>query len=680
VRFLNSKADIARRLGQPAKAYQLHQQALDVATAFLGPRSLLVAGSHDRLGKVALEQGKVALAERHFRTAVDIASTSSANQTEPMANLAGVTKDPREALTLARASVANSRARRASLFAGGSGAQDAQAAARATALDRVAADPRSYPYLRLVEVAWKASALPGQDKPTLRNEAFLAAQDAYLSRAAQAMARTAVRGVAGKGKLGDLVRQQQDLTGKIALWQDRQLSAIGKGEDEAARRYFALIEEGGKKLAQIDAEIDKRFPDFRAMLNPAPMAIGEVARALKPDEGLLVVVNSLDGVTSFAIGPAGSTWHRASLTKAEIDAIQRRLLCQLDEAMCSDQKSAQGSRRQYDLQGAYRLYTEIVRPVESVLSGVKRLYVVSQGEFARLPLNLLPTSVPARAGATADLAAMAGSGWLVDRHAMITLPSVASLRLLGKDGRSAAQAFIGYGAPVLRGSPPDQAGFARTPIPGLADVELLQSLKPLPGTAEELAAQAASLGSNARAVRLGAAATEAAVRADKALGQARVITFATHSLMAGELEGYNEPGLVFTPPKVPTARDDGILSASEAATLSLHADWVILSACNTASGAEGAEALSGLARGFLFAGARALLVSHWGLKDQATAALTVEALREDRELSRGMALQAAMKTMRTGKRSDGTALASWRPHWAHPAYWAGFSLIANADQ
>lgn len=68
---------------------------------------------------------------------------------------------------------------------------------------------------------------------------------------------------------------------------------------------------------------------------------------------------------------------------------------------------------------------------------------------------------------------------------------------------------------------------------------------------------------------------------------------------------------VRSPSDKATETDDGYLSASEIATLKLDADWVILSACNTAAGsAEGAEALSGLARAFFYAGTRALLVSH----------------------------------------------------------------------
>lgn len=682
---LSIKGDIARSRGDQQQALKFAGQALAIQLAALGPNNIVVSAQQLKLGTLSDDLGRTADAERFYRAAIASAKTSDFIPIEAYSNLARIVGDKpggtREALDLARTALKSARERRAARTAGGANRTGLSAASRATSLERLAADPRSYPYVRFADVAWVAAMTPALNTPSLRDEAFVAAQEAYLSRAAQAMARTAARAAAGKGKLGELVARQQQLSLEAKRWQENQLEALTRGDQQGAMRFQGLTAEAGVKLAEIDIEVDRRFPAYRAMLNPPPLNSAEVARLLRPDEGLLFVIPMLDRVMSFAVGPGGSSWHRSNLSKTEIDATQKRLLCQLDDASCGDPKSVASSRKVYDLAGAHRLYADIVKPVESALGGAKRLYVVNLGEFGRLPLGLLPTAIPAKAGASADGAAIAGSAWLADRYAMITLPSVASLRLAGKAGKPAPQAFVGYGAPVLRGTPPSAAELARSaPQGGLADIALLHSLKPLPATAQELQAQAASLGSNAKALRLGRAASEAAVRADKALGQARVITFATHSLMAGELEGFDEPGLVFSPPPVATPQDDGVLSASEAATLSLNADWVILSACNTAAGAEGAEALSGLARAFLFAGARSLLVSHWGLKDQATAALTVEALREDRALSRGAALQAAMKTMRTGKRADGSALEGWRPYWAHPAYWAGFSLIANSDQ
>src|SRR5262249_56185830 len=107
---------------------------------------------------------------------------------------------------------------------------------------------------------------------------------------------------------------------------------------------------------------------------------------------------------------------------------------------------------------------------------------------------------------------------------------------------------------------------------------------------------------------VGKGGTETRVKAG-GLSEYRIIELATDGLVAGDLSGLAEPALVLTPPDVPTEADDGLLTASEIATLKLNADWVVLSACNTAAGnAEGAEALSGLARSFFYAGARALLV------------------------------------------------------------------------
>ena len=109
----------------------------------------------------------------------------------------------------------------------------------------------------------------------------------------------------------------------------------------------------------------------------------------------------------------------------------------------------------------------------------------------------------------------------------------------------------------------------------------------------------------------GAQATERNIKhlnASGELAKYRLLHFATHGVLAGQLDGTQEPGLILTPPDKATEEDDGYLSASEIASLKLDADWVVLSACNTAAGtANNAEALSGLARAFIYAQARAML-------------------------------------------------------------------------
>jgi CHAT domain-containing protein len=115
----------------------------------------------------------------------------------------------------------------------------------------------------------------------------------------------------------------------------------------------------------------------------------------------------------------------------------------------------------------------------------------------------------------------------------------------------------------------------------------------------------------------------------------------------------------------------GRLTAFEIAALKLDADWVILSACNTAAGgAQEAEALSGLARAFFYAVARSLLVSHWEVNSDSTVKLItkgVAALKADPAIGRAEALRRSMLSINTdGKNCE-----------AHPAFWAPFVLVGE---
>src|SRR5262249_2288177 len=153
---------------------------------------------------------------------------------------------------------------------------------------------------------------------------------------------------------------------------------------------------------------------------------------------------------------------------------------------------------------------------------------------------------------------------------------------------------------------------------GLADVAVLRQQTPLPETADELCDVAKRVGATDADVWLGARATEAGVKRLSSQGRLAdyaTLHFATHGVVAGEsaaiLKAAGEPALMLAPPAEGSEEDDGLLPASEVTQLRLDANWVVLSACNTAAGGvEGAEALSGLARAFFYAGARALLVSH----------------------------------------------------------------------
>jgi CHAT domain-containing protein len=196
----------------------------------------------------------------------------------------------------------------------------------------------------------------------------------------------------------------------------------------------------------------------------------------------------------------------------------------------------------------------------------------------------------------------------------------------------------------------------------------------LPDTADELKRVGAGVAANPTDLFFGRDATETRVK-QSALDQYRIVYFATHGLLAGDVQTFAklnaQPALVLSLPLQPTVLDDGLLTASEVAQLKLNAEWVVLSACNTTSPDKpGAEALSGLARAFVYAGGRSLLVSNWAVQSDSTVALMtgVFTAAADPKLSHAEALQKAMLAMIDD--AD-------HPDWVDPKYWAPFVVVGE---
>ena len=103
----------------------------------------------------------------------------------------------------------------------------------------------------------------------------------------------------------------------------------------------------------------------------------------------------------------------------------------------------------------------------------------------------------------------------------------------------------------------------------------------------------------------------------------RIIAFATHALVPGDLDGLDQPALALCSPSVTGDTEDGLLTMGEIMKLKMNAAWVVLSACNTgAADGAGAEAVSGLGRAFFYAGTRAILVSMWPVETTSARNLT----------------------------------------------------------
>jgi CHAT domain-containing protein/tetratricopeptide (TPR) repeat protein len=373
---------------------------------------------------------------------------------------------------------------------------------------------------------------------------------------------------------------------------------------------------------------------------------------------------------------------------AQGDAEQRGLMRADCDAILA------GRHDLFDLGRAYELYQTLLGPVDGLIKGKRHLLIVPSGALTALPFHLLVTEKPTMATpqledtvTAATFAPYREAAWLVRRQAVTVLPSVASLKALRVFARKdqATKPMVGFGDPVF--SPEAERGAAGTRTAQARGVtrsytafwkgvsidrgELANALPRLPDTADELKKVASALGAGADDIYLREAASENTVKRI-ALSDYRVVYFATHGLVAGEVKGLAEPSLALTLPRQASNADDGLLTASEIAQLKLNADWVVLSACNTVAGDKpGAEALSGLARAFFYAGARALLVSHWAVESRAATRLTTatfDLLRADPKLGRAEALRRAMLAYLADTST---------PMNAYPALWAPFEIVGE---
>jgi CHAT domain-containing protein len=356
----------------------------------------------------------------------------------------------------------------------------------------------------------------------------------------------------------------------------------------------------------------------------------------------------------------------------------------------------------FDAGRAHRLYKLFLGSAEKAIEG-KHLLIVPSPSLMQFPFATLVTEQPAPDTNLRDVK------WLGTKAPISILPSVSSLRALRRAAKpsQARKPFLGFGNPLLGGDPaaerlarskqtctsePLRIAMAtsqsfRAPMKlrpseafrrGLADIRVLKAQIALPETANELCEVANSLKAPPEDVFLGERATETAFKSLSKAGRLanyRVIHFATHGLVSGDLPGISEPALLLTPPDTATPEDDGLLTASEVSQTKLDANWVVLSACNTAgAGSQGAEALSGLAKAFFYAGSRALLVTHWEIDSEAAVKLTTgafNAMENDPRFSQAEAMRTAMAAL-VGNQTISLA--------SHPATWAAFALIGDGGR
>jgi CHAT domain-containing protein/Flp pilus assembly protein TadD len=530
----------------------------------------------------------------------------------------------------------------------------------------------------------------------------------------------------------DLVERHQNLDRALILAMSPSQGRLDKRAIEKLRAEHA---DTARALAEMTASIERESPQFAQLMRPKPLALQEVRKLLADDEAMLVMQPTRDELYAWVVTRNAVEWQLVPVSWNDLDQRVRALRCGLDVSTWLEESgnkpcaqlvsgsytagdAREGRLPPFDGDKAFQLYNDLLAPFEKLMktsswlgaSSWKRLLVVASGPLASLPLGVLLAEKPSNSAfASAD--DFRNARWLGTRQAITVLPTPASLKTLRQQAGAsqATRPFLGFGNPLLDGDLKDADHARRSRMAraaqrcadatsvaaldtargrawrlgskGVVDVSQLRAQLALPETAKELCDVARNLGLPETdidtAIHLGARATEAEIKGLSSRGQLaayRILHFATHGALSGEISGSDEPGLILSPPSKATDTDDGYLTASEIAQLRIDADWVILSACNTAGGSNAeTRTLSGLARAFFYAGARAMLVSHWAVDSEATVKLITAAfakLKADPKLNRAEAVRLAMADL----------LGSGRPNEAHPTYWAPFVMVGEGTR
>lgn len=476
-------------------------------------------------------------------------------------------------------------------------------------------------------------------------------------------------------------RQRREIEGKLDLLQELLTQKDKEAQKATLQRELEAL---NRSLNQTRAEIRTRSPRYAALTQPQPLKPAQIQELLDDETCLL----------QYSVGDERSyLWFVTRNTIRPYTLPDRKKIDEAVKALLKVIKVHEPPAPNSDIQKqilkmrdalvtypklTFDLSNLVLKPVAARL-GFKRIIVVADGPLQYVPFGALP--VPSEANTKA-----AASGQpltpLIANHQVVYEPSASVLALIRRDPRRTAPKTVAVIAdPVF--SKLDERVHAEMKVnPTIAvsekDTQYLKvfrdagdigsvdgSLRLMRLTNSRKEAEAivavAAPGSSLLALDFDASRTKAL---SEELRQFKIVHLATH----GILDSANPEltGLVFSLVDQEGKPARGFLRLGDIYNLNLPTDLIVLSACHTAIGPElKSEGLTGLTRGFMYAGAARVVASLWKVDDAATAELMKRfyTYMLDKKMPASEALRRAQLDISTLKEE-------WRPSF----YWAGFVL------
>jgi len=457
-----------------------------------------------------------------------------------------------------------------------------------------------------------------------------------------------------------------------------------------------------KSLHELEEEIETKYPRYIDLKRPKELKVEEIQEFLKPDETILAYSVGKNKSTAFAIGKDRFRQVGLAVGRKELAELINNFRRGLDNV------TKLKDLERFEPEVSYTLYQKIFLPVTKELEGVNKLYISADDILYTLPFEALvdreidikafrEARKQGRRGQGAFLGEYATLHFLIDAYTITYLPSASVLRSLRKYEKPGygewLKPLIALADPVFsldelnlgEGGVTEDEGMEQKGISQetkLAKEVLIRStggatLKRLKESAQEAEAIAEEVKGEKEDIYLRERASEKNIHTAE-LKKARYLLFSTHGFLGGDFSGVAEPSLALTlvnnPPGI-----DGFLTMSEVLGLDLNAEVVVLSACNTYGRAEKAgrgEGFVGLARSFMYAGTKSVLLTHWSVESQAARDLMVDTFKKMKKEARSKALRDSKLWMRSIIR-DSPGTPNGKLSLSHPFFWAPFVLVGE---